>query len=528
MAKVKVATTDQLSDGQTLRVDVGDTAVLLSRLDGQFFAIDAVCSHKGGALEDGLVEGCLVRCPLHEAVFDLRSGKVASDTSWAEDQTCFPVSVVGTDVLVTVEAAAHAAHAEAARAVTPAGASHEMVFNPMSDEHLANPYPTFAQARRKCPVFHNPAVNLWGVARYDDVWTALKDPARFSSSMSSTPGTGPSPEMQQVMKEGYPEVSTLVTNDPPSHTRFRALVNKAFTPSKVAGREAHVREVANELVDAFVGDGEVDIVWRFAYPLPMRLIAEFLGVPREDMDMFKKWSDDSVARLSVIPVERQIECARSIVEFQHYFAAKIEERRRDPRDDMLTELVNARLDGVAPLTVPELLSVLQQLLVAGNETTTNLIGNMLYLLLTHPDQWQAVKNDRSLAANAVEEALRMEPPVQGLFRTTTTDATLSGVDIPKGAHVQLLYASGNRDEFEFPDPDRFDVRRQNARTHLAFGGGIHFCIGAPLARLEGRVALETLIERLPNLRLHPTREPKRPPHFFLRGFEHLHLQWDAP
>ena len=528
MAKVKVAAAAQLRDGDTMRVDADGFAILLSRFEGRFHAIDAICSHRGGALEDGEVSGQCVTCPLHQAIFDLTTGKVSEDTPWASDQACFTVSLEGDDVYVALPTVASTGGATASGAVAAAGAARPTSFdyNPMLHEHLENPYPVYAKARRECPVFQSSAVPVWGVTRYDDIWTALKDPGRFSSSMASAPGGMQSPEVAKVMKDGYPEIPTLVTNDPPSHTRFRGLVNKAFTPRRVAEREPHVREIANELIDKFYDEGGCDLIWQFAYPLPMRLIAETLGVPREDMDKFKRWSDDSVARLSMIPPERQIECARSIVEFQKYFVAMAEERRREPQDDMLTDLVNARLEGVSPLTMPELLSVLQQLLVAGNETTTNLIGNMMMLVLQNPDQLQALRGDLSLAGNAVEEALRMEAPVQGLFRTTTVDAELGGVTIPQGSHLQLLYASGNRDESEYPDPDRFDVRRPNARTHLSFGGGIHFCIGAPLARLEARIALETLLRRLPNLRLKAGQSFERVPHFFLRGFEHLYLEWD--
>jgi len=281
-------------------------------------------------------------------------------------------------------------------------------------------------------------------------------------------------------------------------------------------------------VNGFVGAGRADLVWQFAYPLPMRVIAEILGVPPADMETFKRWSDDAVARLSVnLPLERQIRCARSLVEFQHYFAAQIEERRARPRDDMLTDLVNARIEGHAPLSVPEMLSLLQQLLVAGNETTTNLIGSMMALVLRQPEILQAVRENPNLATGVVEEALRLESPVQGLFRTTTQEVELGGIRLPKGAHLQLLYASGNRDPAQFACPERLDIHRANAATHLAFGGGIHFCIGAPLARLEGRVALQTLIQRLPNLRLEPGQPLTRVPHFFLRGFEHLYVSWDV-
>jgi cytochrome P450 len=389
-----------------------------------------------------------------------------------------------------------------------------------------NPYALFERAHREAPVFYSPRFNLWVVTRYDDIWTVLKDPARFSSAHSTAVSAAPPREVLDVIKEGYPEVATLVTSDPPAHTRFRSLVNKAFTPRRILERETRIREIANELVDAFIAAGRADFVWQFAYPLPMTVIAGILGVPSTDLDRFKKWSDHAVERLSVgLPVERQVECARSIVEFQHYFKARIEERREEPRDDMLTDLVKARIEGHAPLTMAEMLSILQQLLVAGNETTMNLLGSLIVLLLEDRSRWEAVRHDPTLGPRAVEEALRMETPVQGLFRTTTREVELGGATIPAGAQLQLHYAAGNRDTKEFPQPETFQMTRPNSAGHLAFGGGEHFCLGAALARLEGKIALEVLGSRLPDLRLAPEQPLNHVSHFFLRGFEHVWVEW---
>jgi len=402
-------------------------------------------------------------------------------------------------------------------------------YNPLAPEVLADPYPLFEAAHRDAPVFYSERFRLWFVTRFADIWTVLRDPATFSSAISTTVATEVSAEVERVLAEGWGEVSTLVTCDPPAHTRFRSLINKAFTPRRVAEREGRIREIAGSLVDGFIAEGRTDLVRRYAYPLPMTVIAEILGVPHQDLDRFKRWSDDVVARLSAeLPAERQIACARSLVEFQHYFSDRLDERSREPRDDMLTDLLNARIEGAAPLTRGEQLSILQQLLVAGNETTTNLIANMVVLLLERPEAWRAVCASPERAAAAVEEALRMESPVQGLFRSTTRDVELGGVRLPAGAHLQLLYAAGNRDAEEFPNPDRFDLERANASSHLAFGGGAHFCLGASLARLEGRIALQTLTARLPGLRLDAERERARVPHFFLRGFAHLWVRWEPP
>lgn len=412
--------------------------------------------------------------------------------------------------------------AEAERAGLP-----PFEYAPMSPEQLRDPFPTIARAHQEKPVFFSEAFDLWVVTRYEDIWTILKDTDRFTSSSSTSVGTETPAEVKAVLAEGYGEVDTLVTNDPPVHTRFRSLVNKAFTPRRVAEREPHIRDIANSLIDGFVDDGRVDIATRFAMPLPMTVIAEILGVPPSDMDDFKRWSDDVTARLMPLPVERQIECARSLVEFQHYMSTKIEDRAREPKDDMLTALLDARVEGVEPLTRGEILSMLQQILVAGNETTTALIGSMVAMYLDRPDAWRSIGKDPGLAAPAVEEVLRMESPVQGLFRSTLEEVELGGVKLPKGAHLQLLYSGGNRDAAEFESPDEFRPGRPNGASHLAFGGGVHFCLGASLARLEGRIALEALAARLPEIQLDPDGPTALRPHFFLRGYEHLSIAWRA-
>jgi cytochrome P450 len=319
----------------------------------------------------------------------------------------------------------------------------------------------------------------------------------------------------------------MVTADPPVHTRFRELVGKAFTSRRVSVMEPRMREIAHKLVDGFYPDGRADIVRQFAYPFPMEVIAEILGVPASDMARFKQWSDDMSARFGPLSLERNIECAKSEVEFQHYFAAMVEERRRKPCGDMLSELIAARVKGEAPLALPEMLSILKQLLIGGNETSTNLIGSMMLLLMNNPGQLHAVLADRSLEQNAVEEALRLDSPVQGLFRSATEEVEVGGVRIPKGGHLELLYASGNRDDARFVDAARFDVHRRDSSNHMAFGFGIHFCIGAPLARYEGRVALEVLLDRLPNLRAAFGQHLEHHPHFFLRGLKRLDLEWDV-
>ncbi len=398
-------------------------------------------------------------------------------------------------------------------------------FNPLAPETVENPFAFYAALRERAPVYQSP-LGFYIVSRYRDAVYVLNHEEIFSSRQPPGVEAQIDPEIAQVVQRGYPQIDTLLTNDPPSHTRYRALITKAFSARRVASLEPTIRAIANQLIDRFVNDRKVELMGGFAVPLPLTVIADALGVDRGDLDRFKRWSDDSVAPLGgMIGRERKLECARSVVELQNYFAARIEERRKFPRDDLLTDLVNARLEGVAALTVPEMLSMIQQLLVAGNETTTNLIGSGMMLLVHHPKEMAAVIEDRALIPNMVEEALRMESPVQGLFRVALQDCELAGVRIPRGARVAVMYASANRDEAQFPQADQFDVRRANARTHLAFGQGVHFCIGAALARLEARIAFETLLARLRNVRFASGNDFRHSPSFILRGLNALHLEF---
>jgi cytochrome P450 len=402
-------------------------------------------------------------------------------------------------------------------------------FNPFAPETIEDPRPFWDAMRAKQPVYQIPGSGYFAISRYEDALYVLTNEEIFSSKEPPGLQQPPGPEIEAILKEGYPPANTLLSNDPPSHTRFRALVNKAFSARRVAGMEPQIREIANHLVDGFIDERRVELVSQFAVGLPLTVIADSLGVVREDMHKFKKWSDDSVAPLGgMISYQRQIECARSLVEFQHYFAARLEERRLEPRDDLLTDLVNARLAGVEPLNVPEMLNILQQLLVAGNETTTNLIASAMLLLLRSPERMAALRADRSRIANFVEEALRMESPVSALFRVTLIDTEVAGVKVPAGSRVVVIYGSANRDNAQFPDANGLNLERENVRSHLAFGQGVHYCIGAALARLESRIAFETLLGRLRNIRLMAERNDfTHTPSFILRGLKELWLEFDA-
>ena len=401
--------------------------------------------------------------------------------------------------------------------------------NMVSPEVLECPYPYYERVREEAPVHQTP-LGFWAVSRYEDVLSVVRNPEMFSSlAQSNSFVTTPPPEVIEIAKQGYPRVNTLLSNDPPSHTQFRNLVNKAFLPKRVAQIEDSIRKITNDLIDAFINDGKVDLVEQFAVGVPLTVIADALGVDRADMPKFKKWSDDSVAPLSgMLTPERQIECAHSRIEFQNYMVDRVHEREANLRDDLLSDLVQARFDSGERagegMTMAEMLDVIAQLLVAGNETTTKLIAAATLMLIENPEQMAKVRADHSLIPNLVEEALRMEAPVQMLPRFTKEDVEVGGVAIPKGSVVMVMYGCANRDGAKYPNPDMFDIERDNARTQMAFGQGPHFCVGAALARSEARIAFELLLSRLNNIALASVETPThRELSMTLRGLTNLHL-----
>lgn len=403
--------------------------------------------------------------------------------------------------------------------------------NPLDPAVVETPFEYFRALREEAPVHQVPLLGFFMVTRYDLLLEVLGDQERFSSRSGPAVGgnAGPPPELIEIMKKGYPPVDTLLSADPPEHTRYRSLCTRAFSGRAVARIEPYIRGVAQELATGVKHAGEMNVPPQFGVLLPLTVIADQLGVPRKDMALFKKWSDDSVAPLGgMISKERALECAQSIVDLQHYFAAKIEERRAHAQDDILSDLVDARLEGSPPLNDSEMLSILQQFLVAGNETTANLIASAIKLLIENPEQLKLVRDDPSLIPNMIEEALRVETPVQTLFRMAKCDTEVAGVAIPKGARIAVSYAAANRDPAVFAEPDRFDVTRKNAKEHLAFGRGEHFCIGAALARKEANIAFETLLGATRNWRFSPGKNDfKHVPSFILRGLEKLWIQYEA-
>lgn len=413
-------------------------------------------------------------------------------------------------------------------AVHPARSRIGAEFNPFYGAQLDDPYPLFARARRDEPVFYSELLKMWYVTRYDDIVAVVKDPDRFSSAEAVNVPVDYTPATRHAIATSFLSHGSLTNNDPPSHTKIRRLVNKAFTARRVADRETRVRAIANSLIDDFVGDGHVEFVHQFSFPFPMRVILSMLGAPENDLLMLKQWADDWVALLSVqLTPERQAETIARLLQSQDYWTDLITQRRDQPSEDLLSDLIQASQATSEPMGLWEMVNVCSTLTLAGHETTTNLLGNCLYRLLGLPHQWRLVREDRTNIPRAIEETLRQDTSVQALMRTTTEPVELHGVQLPKGARLALLFASANHDEAYFPDAARFDLHRSDSKSHLAFGHGIHYCVGAPLARLEGRVALESLIERLPGLRLATSQEVSFVVNPVHRGIKELTIEWDV-
>lgn len=400
-------------------------------------------------------------------------------------------------------------------------------FKPMEPAHQANPYPTYAALRSETPVFYDPQYDLWVVTRYADIAAAVKQSDVFSSAGAIQGNAEYSPAVQAVLDQGVSSAALMVESDGNAHSRIRGVLNKAFTPQRISKLEPQIRALTNELIDAFIADGRADLTKQFSQPLPGLVICDLLGVPRSDLPQLKRWSDDWIILLSVdVPEQQQIAFAHSIVAFQAYLRERLLERQQNPREDLLTVMLPPELGGTSALSLDEAIYNSMSVMVAGHETTTNLIANALTVLFNHPEQLQRLRENPALIPHAVEELLRFDTSVQGLFRITTRETELGGVTIPANARVFLAYGSANHDDARFPEPERFDITRPNAREHMTFSRGVHVCIGGALARLEIRIALELLLERLPNLRPDPTAAPSRMEHFWLRGYTSLPLTWD--
>ena len=364
---------------------------------------------------------------------------------------------------------------------------------PLDPAFRADPYPVLARLRDREPVHYDQVINRWVLTRPDDIEGVLRDRTMSVDPRKANEGTF----MRLFARFG--EFSMLF-QDPPDHTRLRALVTKAFTPRAVERLAPRIREIADELLGALAGRDRFDVMEAFAGPLPVIVIAEMLGVDPTDRLRFKRWSDAQALSLNPLLTDaQQEEVGRADDEFGAYLTGVLAARRAEPRDDLLSALIAAEEAG-DQLTDGEIVTMCELLLAAGNVTTTDLIGNGVWALLRHPDQLQKLRADPALIPNAVEEILRFDSPVVQAVRIAMGDIEIGGCPIRRGESIMTSLAAANRDPGRHPEPDRFDVTRRDV-SHHSFGGGAHFCLGAPLARLEGQIALAALLDRFPRLRL---------------------------
>jgi cytochrome P450 len=400
-------------------------------------------------------------------------------------------------------------------------------FDPLDPDYLSDPYPYFARFRRETPVFYAPKIDFWVVSRYEDVQNVVKDPETFSNVRVQEPLHPLTEEAQERLKQGVRVTPTTSTADPPLHRRTRKHAARAFSAKRVAGLEGRIREIANDLIDQMISEGRGDMVDKFAFPLPASVVFSLIGYPEEDTEMLKSWCFDRLKITWGSPLpDEQLETVEKMTSFFDYIENFVYDRAKDLQDDYTSDLLRIRAEDEDNLSLEEVVSIDYSLSFAGHETTTNLILNGLRQLLSRTGLWNELRGDPSLIENAVEEILRYDTSVPAWRRSTTRPVEIAGVEVPEGARLILLLASANRDESVFEEPDEFDIRRENAAKHIAFSHGIHFCLGAPLARLEARIAFELLTQRLPDLRLSPPdQEFEFDPNMSFRGPKELWAEW---
>ena len=394
--------------------------------------------------------------------------------------------------------------------------------NPHDDAFYQDPFPTYALLRSEAPVYEIPDTpGLFFVTTWSLVREALMDPATFSNVMPHARRTSPPAEVaadvEALRAQGYPYTPALGTNDPPQHTRYRKMVNRAFTVRSLTWMEPLVDEVADTLAAALPNDEVVDIMEAVTIPLPVWAIMRILGLDDKYRDDLRRWSDSSNASLGgKLTADRWIETERDVLEYQQVICRELDDRREHPRDDLLSTLVQAE-PGETPLTNAELVWLVRELIVAGNETTIRALADIILNLDTMPGVWDRLRDDEQFRRGVVEEGIRLAAPVMGLWRKATCDTEIGGVMIPADSTLFLAFSSANRDDSVFEDPDAFDPLRQNVREHLAFGHGIHVCVGAGLARIEAMSALRALADNVSGLEVVDRDALRYGPSYGLRG-----------
>lgn len=400
-------------------------------------------------------------------------------------------------------------------------------FDPFNNPYLADPYAFWLRARPAEPVFYSPELDYWVVTRYEDIKAIFADPKTFSASNAQNPIQPLSPEVLKMLQTGGLKTKPVMSNaDPPSHTRVRKFTWQAFTPKRVAELEPAIRRIVNRFIDRIEGEHKVDLVRQMFYDLPVLVLFIFLGMREEDVAKVKTWSRNRLMLTwGKLPPEQQTTEAQGLLQYWKYTEAYVESLLSSPPDNYVGDLIRAHQNNESDITVNEITNVVYGLLIAGHETTTSMSSNAVVTLLRHRDNWEQLCAQPALIPNAVEELLRFDSSVITWRRKTSRAVDVAGVPIPAGANLLLALCSGNRDDAHFAHPDELDLNRDNAKTHLSFGFGIHYCLGAPLARLELRIILEELTRRKPNMQLVLDQRWEFPPNTSFRGPAELWVTW---
>jgi len=407
----------------------------------------------------------------------------------------------------------------------PANCPMSRDFDPFSPAYLADPYPTLAAVRAEGPVFPAPDLDMWVVTRAADIDAILADPATFSSTIAQDPLFALAPAARAELGPDFPPPKTMLNCDPPDQSRIRRFNLRSFSPRRTAMLEPKVRSFAATMVDALLSVDRFDVVAGLTYPLPAHMIFALIGFPESDTELLKSWCGNRMAFSWGRPDEtEQVAIATGMRQYWRYCQDFVAERLASPRDDFTSDLVRIHDEDPSQLSILEIAGVIYGLSFAGHETTSNLTTNALRRLLEHPDQWAALCREPSLIGKAVEEILRYDTSVIASRRITTAETTIGGVAVPAGAKLMLLLATAGHDPDRFTNPDTFDIARPDAGNHLAFGRGIHYCLGAPLARMELRIVLEMLTHHAPGLTLVSDQQLSFPPNISFRGPQELWLQ----
>jgi cytochrome P450 len=379
-----------------------------------------------------------------------------------------------------------------------------MPFNLMDRDVQQCPYQAYNWLLNNAPVYRDPNTGMVMVTGYDLLREIVRDPVTYSSDLdwiSLRPGGVPARSEALLREQGFKQYPSLSRMDDPIHKSKRSLVDAVFAGSRIKKMTPDIDRIAQDLIDAFVDRGECEFMHEFAFPLPCIVIAGQIGVPREDIHLFKEWSDASMSRISnMLTDDQDYEAAKLLLTSQHYLKTIVDMRRAAPEDDIISGLIHTPLPEGRYLDDAEILSMLGEILVGGNETTTSAIGAGMKIMLDRPDVVAELRANPALMKNFVEEVLRLETPIQGLYRVTTKDVVLGGVALPKGTPINMRWAAGNRDEAMFPNAGDIDLERKNAGAHVTFGSGIHHCLGATLARVEMSASFSAIIERMEDFR----------------------------